>query len=226
MWRHLPPLARSIDDPTSPIYLQIADALTRQIAAGTYARGDRLPTEEALVRRHRVSRVTVRTAMKVLSDRHLIVRRPAKGTFVAGTAVRQNWTVLRGFYEGLVAQGFRPTMRLLEYRRVRRPPGVRGALPYSTVVRLVRQHWLGGTPLGVAYTSLHPFAERVSRAAAATRPSYRILRDLLHFTIGRADLAIRCAAGRTRACAPARNPPRDPGVDAGANHLRVVRRTT
>ena len=173
------------------LYLQLANTLARQVAAAAYAPGDRLPTEEELIHRYHVSRVTVRQAMRLLRERGLIVRRPAKGTFIAGPLVKQDLAVLGGFYDALVAQGFQPTMRLLDYRLVRCPPGVRAKLHHEKAMWLLRQHWVGATQLAVACTHLHPSAQCVSRAQVEANPSYRILEDLLGFTIARADLAIR-----------------------------------
>ena len=173
------------------LYVQLADVLARQLASGAYAPAGRLPTEAELMRRHAISRVTVRQAMRVLQDRGLIVRRPAKGTFIARPIVKQDLAVLGGFYDALVAQGIQPTMRLLDYRLVKCPPSVAAKLQRASAMLLVRQHWVHATPLAVAYTHLHPSAQRVSRAQAEINPSYRILEDLLGYPIARADLAIR-----------------------------------
>jgi GntR family transcriptional regulator len=176
------------------LYAQLADILARQLAAGAYASGGRLPTEAELMRRHTISRVTVRQAMRVLQDRGLIVRRPAKGTFVRGPLVKHDLSRFGGFHDTLVAQGFQPTMRLLEYRLVSCPPAVRRKLHQKKAMRLVRQHGLGSTEVALAYSYLHPAARRVPRSDVEVTPSYRILEELLGLTIGRADLTIR--AGR------------------------------
>lgn len=67
---------------SAPYYLQIAADLRAGIAAGNYAPGQPLPTENDLMRQWRVSRVTVRSALKLLCRDGVIYRLPAKGTFV------------------------------------------------------------------------------------------------------------------------------------------------
>ncbi len=71
-------------DPDSfePAYLQIAGALSDQIAAGVYRAGDQLPTEPQLRARYGVSPVTVRRAVGLLLDRGLVTTTKGKGTFV------------------------------------------------------------------------------------------------------------------------------------------------
>lgn len=60
----------------------ISEALGREIAAGTYPVGSRLPTELQLQKRFGTSRHTVREALKTLSDQGMLARRPKIGTIV------------------------------------------------------------------------------------------------------------------------------------------------
>jgi GntR family transcriptional regulator len=70
-----------------PRYRSIADALRRQIGEGRYRVGGRLPTEERLCEMFGASRLTLREALRNLSDEGLIVRRPRLGsTIVASRA--------------------------------------------------------------------------------------------------------------------------------------------
>src|SRR5579863_8192687 len=81
------------DEPTEPealarddgvtLWLQIARALEREIAAGTYAVGARLPTEAQLSAHYAVNRHTVRRALEELSRRGLIKVEQGRGSFVA-----------------------------------------------------------------------------------------------------------------------------------------------
>jgi DNA-binding GntR family transcriptional regulator len=78
------PIAGRAQDPSSyePAYLQIANALSDEIAAGVYRAGDQLPTEPQLRAQHGVSPVTVRRAINILLDRGLVTTIQGKGTFV------------------------------------------------------------------------------------------------------------------------------------------------
>lgn len=66
----------------TPRYLELANALRRDISQGRVALGGQLPTEFALCSEHGVSRHTARAALQVLADERLIDRRPGLGTKV------------------------------------------------------------------------------------------------------------------------------------------------
>ena len=66
-----------------PLYQQVYDFLVKQIAAGEWAPGESLPSEQALAGRLNVSQGTVRKALDVLAADSLIDRRQGKGTYVA-----------------------------------------------------------------------------------------------------------------------------------------------
>ena len=70
-----------------PLYKQIVRYLDTQIKAGIYGPGDKLPTENELMEKFGVSRITVRSAVKELEDAGIVVRVRAKGTFVSSDRV-------------------------------------------------------------------------------------------------------------------------------------------
>jgi len=76
-------LERSFSD-QQPRYRSVADALMDDISSGKLARGDTLPSEFALVDEYKVSRYTVREALRVLENTGMISRRQGKGTVVTG----------------------------------------------------------------------------------------------------------------------------------------------
>lgn len=65
-----------------PLYQQLVAALKREIVRGDYPLGTRLPTEAGLCRRFKVSRHTVRQALRQLRDAGLVVSRQGAGTTV------------------------------------------------------------------------------------------------------------------------------------------------
>lgn len=66
-----------------PLYRQIHELLRHRISTGVYAHGGQIPSENALCRELRVSRVTLREALRQLVQERLLVAVPGKGTFVA-----------------------------------------------------------------------------------------------------------------------------------------------
>lgn len=76
--------AMTVDEQTSrPLYRQVADALRSDIQEGVLPPGGQLPTEAALMDRHRVSRNTIRLALGVLRTEGLVITGQGRGSFVA-----------------------------------------------------------------------------------------------------------------------------------------------
>lgn len=72
-------------DSPIPLYRQLLNEIRERIASGEWPVGTRLPTEDELVAQLDVSRVTVRQALQAAVAEGLLVRVPAKGTYVAET---------------------------------------------------------------------------------------------------------------------------------------------
>ncbi len=73
----------SIDrDRYEPAYAQLVNILRHQIAAGLFHPGDQLPSEAQLCQRYKISPMTVRRAINILSDQGLINTVQGRGTFV------------------------------------------------------------------------------------------------------------------------------------------------
>src|SRR5512132_265295 len=69
--------------PDTPKYQKVYAALRRDIEAGRWKPGDRLPTEADLVRSFDASRITVGRAVRELQAEGLVQRRAGSGTYVA-----------------------------------------------------------------------------------------------------------------------------------------------
>jgi DNA-binding GntR family transcriptional regulator len=69
-----------------PRYRVIADRLLQEIGSGKYAVGTLLPTEIELCARFAASRYTVREALRVITEKGLVTRRPGAGSMVMAAA--------------------------------------------------------------------------------------------------------------------------------------------
>ncbi len=72
-------------DSATPLYLQIAEQLATEIAAGKLQPRSSLGTESQLIGRFDVSRMTLRHAVELLVKRGLVTRQQGKGTYVASS---------------------------------------------------------------------------------------------------------------------------------------------
>lgn len=83
------------------MYRHIADILRAQIAKGELKPGDALPTESTLQARFEVSRVTIRQALKQLTEQGIIESIQGSGWYVKEERVNYDIYQLTSFYEKL-----------------------------------------------------------------------------------------------------------------------------
>ncbi len=100
-------------DSSTPLYLQIRDAIQRQIESGAYAEGARLPSERDLAESFGVSRMTARQAIQLLTQDGFINTRVGKGTFVQRPHFAQELRDLTSFTDDMKRVGVRPTSRVI-----------------------------------------------------------------------------------------------------------------
>ncbi len=86
-----------------PLYVQIREQLRRMLAERKP--NERFPTDDELARLFRVSRMTVRQAVKDLVDRGLLYRVRGLGTFLSPPHIDQRLDRLRDFFEQWFWQG-------------------------------------------------------------------------------------------------------------------------
>src|ERR1700733_9448466 len=96
-----------------PLYSRVETVLAREIADRGLKVGDQLPTEDVLIARFEVSRITIRRAIQNLVGRGLVEIRRGKGTFVALPQMSEEVTELSGFVEDMQAVGRKPTARVI-----------------------------------------------------------------------------------------------------------------
>jgi GntR family transcriptional regulator len=141
----------------SLLYARVETVLAGEITDGHLNVGDQLPTEDNLIARFGVSRITVRRAIQNLVSRGLVEIRRGKGTFVAAQKITQDLTELSGFVEDMHAVGRKPTARVLGREIVPANATVATQLALTRgerVVRIRRVRLADGTPLSFDETFL------------------------------------------------------------------------
>ena len=132
-----------------PVYLQIAELLVRQIKAGYWHRGERLPTEAELARQLNVAVGTLRKSLALLEEQGVLERIQGSGTYVKKVAgTRQIYELFR--LELTTGPGL-PTARILDVQRLARPDHVPvlGANPKAKVWRVRRLRFLSQVPVAL-----------------------------------------------------------------------------
>jgi GntR family transcriptional regulator len=141
----------------SLLYSRVETVLANEIADGALKVGEQLPTEDSLIARFDVSRITVRRAIQNLVSRGLIEIRRGKGTFVAAPKITQELTELSGFVEDMRAVGRKPTARVISKEIVTANTTVAAQLALTKgqrVVRIRRVRLADGVPISFDETYL------------------------------------------------------------------------
>ncbi len=100
-------------DASTPIYLQIAEAIGSLLASGVLPPGYVLPPERVLCEQFGISRMTLRQATSLLDREGLINSRRGVGTVVTHSRLRKQQQEVRSFSEEIRARGGRPESRLI-----------------------------------------------------------------------------------------------------------------
>lgn len=113
---------------SKPMYRQIADALRDKIIEGALKPGDALPTESTLQNQFNVSRVTVRQALKQLTEQGIIESIQGSGSYVKEERVDYDIYQLTGFYEKLANLNVETHSEVLTFEVIKADVFLRGKL--------------------------------------------------------------------------------------------------
>ena len=132
-----------------PVYLQIAELLARQIKAGYWRQGERLPTEAELAQRLSVAVGTLRKALALLEAQDVLERIQGSGTYVKKVAGTQQ--IYELFRLELRDGPGLPTAHILDVRRLPRPlqVPVLGEQEQAKVWRVRRLRSLSQVPVAL-----------------------------------------------------------------------------
>ncbi len=138
-------------------YAAVARTLAGEIRGGALGDAVHLPSERALVGRFKVSRVTVRRALRELEAEGLVLAAPGRGWLVRADRLEEPETELLPFSAAAAARGLRSTSRVLA--AVAREASFEEAealalAPGSPVFELERVRLLDGLPVAIDWCLL------------------------------------------------------------------------
>jgi GntR family transcriptional regulator len=206
--------------PGIPLYAKIESVLADEINSGSLAAGDQLPTEDELIARFEVSRITVRRAIQDLVGRGLVEIRRGKGTFVAAPKISQELTELTGFVEDMQALGRKPTARLVDKKIVAADKSVATHLALTTgtrVVRILRVRLADGVPMSLDETYLPlEIGKKIVTNNLKLEPIFSLLEKKYNIPLIEADYKLEAVAADASVSAAL-------GVTAGSPIFRIER---
>ncbi len=132
-----------------PVYLQIAELLARQIKAGYWRQGERLPTEAELAQRLEVAVGTLRKSLALLEAQGVLERIQGSGTYVKKVAGTQQ--IYELFRLELTTGPGLPTAHILDVQRLDRPAHVPvlGEQAGAALWRVRRLRYLSQVPVAL-----------------------------------------------------------------------------
>jgi GntR family transcriptional regulator len=141
----------------TPLYRQIQDRLLEQIRSGVFEPGKPLPSIEKIAFRMRVSQMTVRQAIKSLTEVGAIYSKQGKGTFISEIKLERDFRQVLSFSEETRARGATPHATLLSFRMQLPTQETKLALALNhreKVFRLRRVRYADSFPMGIECSCL------------------------------------------------------------------------
>ncbi len=172
-----------------PIYIQISELLQREITAGLYAAGDRLPPEVELAKKLNVAVGTLRKALSELALRGMLTRRQGSGTYVCAAkdvGLGGGKSVYEFFKLELLRGGGLPTAQVLAFDKVDTPTAFRVSFS-SQCYRVRRLRLLDGTPVALEEIYFDSKHHPKLSAADLGEALYQFYKERLGFWIATAE---------------------------------------
>jgi len=169
-----------------PKYVQVSELLVREINAGHWREGERLPVEAALAVELNVAVGTLRKALARLEEDGLLERRQGSGTYVKRPPSEAIYQLFR---LELLDGGGTPHANTL---RVKKEKNARVAeffsLPKSTAFwRIERKRFLNETPIAAEEMWIRASHADTLKSADLDESLYRHYRDHFGFWISRVE---------------------------------------
>ena len=196
------------------LYARVESVLAGEISKGLLRPGQQLPTEDQLIHRFAVSRITVRRAVANLVQRGLLEIHRGKGTFVSTPRITQELTELSGFVEDMLALGRKPSARVLSREIVPATAAVAEHLRLpkgQKVVRIQRVRLADGTPMSLDETFLPlELGRRIMNDNLRTEPIFTLLEDKYRVPLIEAEYKLEAVAASALAASALKVPPGSP----------------
>ena len=101
-----------------PKYQNVYSEIKNFISTNKWPIGEIIPSEHELVDFFKVSRITIRSALNLLENDGLIVRKRGKGTLVK-SSFNENDGCFESLTEKIIANGDTPSSSILEFKKIK-----------------------------------------------------------------------------------------------------------
>ena len=182
-----------------PLYHQVEQVIRHRIATRQYGSGLQIPSEHELGRELKVSRVTIREALRELVRENLLVKVQGKGTFVAPDLPKVLQPIkYNGFLEDLYQRVEQLKVVSVETARVPVTDKVRSILhlpgDVAEIVEIKRCRHVEGEPFSFTVNHLPvEIGERIDPGVLKTVPLNTVLERDLRIPVVRAEETVEAA---------------------------------
>lgn len=181
-----------------PLYGKVEDVLASEIGRGVLHPGDRLPSEDQLLTRFAVSRITVRRAIQNLIQRRMVEIRRGLGTYVLAPRISQELTRLTGFVEDMAVHGRKASARVVSKEVVAADSAVARQLRVSKgtyVMRIERVRLADSVPISFDETYLPlDIGKRIVRNDLRIKPIFTLLEEEYGMPLAEAEYVLEAAS--------------------------------
>jgi GntR family transcriptional regulator len=181
-----------------PLYGKVEEVLASEIARGDLQPGDRLPSEDELLTRFSVSRITIRRAIQNLIQRGVLEIRRGLGTFVLSPKISQDLTKLTGFVEDMDAHGRKASARVVSKGIVAANEVVARHLGISKgtrVMRIERVRLADSIPMSFDETYLPlDIGKKIVQHDLRVKPIFTLLEEKYGLALTEAEYNLEAAA--------------------------------
>jgi GntR family transcriptional regulator len=186
-----------------PLYYQIQQYLLEQIRSGVFKPGQAIFSEQQISARMRVSRMTVRQALKSLCHQEVLYSQRGKGTFVAENKLEKNFRHVMSFTEEMSVGGSRPSSQVLSFRAAAADLKAAEALHLATdekVVQLRRLRLVDETPMAIECSQIPlQFCPDLLQTFDPHSSLYRMLAERYQIHIAAAEEVVEAAVADAEA---------------------------
>ena len=168
-----------------PLYVEIAELLIRDIAAGQYVDGDCLPPERVLAESLSTTVTTLRKALVILEEKELLRRVQGSGNYIQAQSNVES--VYAFFRVELLQGGGLPTARLLSVERLSKPADFPIFGQSAEGFRIRRLRSLSGVPCVLEEIWLDGSYSDTLSAQDLSDSLYLFYRETLGLWIARAE---------------------------------------
>lgn len=99
-----------------PKYYRISQDIMSRIQEGSLTTGDKIPSENEIIKAYKVSNTTARKVLKNIEDVGLVRRIKGKGTYVCNNCVDRSISRILSFTKNMLEQGRVPTTKVLSIK--------------------------------------------------------------------------------------------------------------